>query len=153
MKKRFVFLVMAFIVCHGLNAQNSNEMKYLNLVLPDCSLVSYTLADGIDIHFQDSIMVVNDMNFFMDDMVKYYFSEEGNLVVSENESDNVSYVSGERLFVKSYGVGNIVISDLLGRVVYNKPNCKECIVDLSSFERDILYVIKVNSQTIKFIRR
>ena len=153
MKKRFVFLVMAFIVCHGLNAQNSDEMKYFNLVFSDCSLVRYALADGIDIHFQDSIIVVNDMNFFMDDMVKYYFSEEGNLVVSENESNDGSYVSGDRLFVKSNGEGNIVISDLLGRVVYNKTSCKECIMDLSSFERGILYVIKVNSQTIKFIRR
>ena len=153
MKKRFVFLVMAFIVCHGLNAQNSDEMKYFNLVFSDCSLVRYALADGIDIHFQDSIIVVNDMNFFMDDMVKYYFSEEGNLVVSENESNDGSYVSGDRLFVKSHGEGNIVISDLLGRVVYNKTSCKECIMDLSSFERGILYVIKVNSQTIKFIRR
>lgn len=151
MKKHLFFLIMAFLLCQGLTAQNTGELRYFNLVLPDNSLVSYELADGIDIHFQDSIMAVNDLNFFMEEGVKYYFSESNAL----NEFDNTdcSYVIGDQLFVKSTGTGDIVISDVLGRVVYNKPNCKECVIDLSSFVPNTLYVIRINNQTIKFLKR
>lgn len=151
MKKHLFFLIMAFLLCQGLTAQNSGELRYFNLVLPDNSLVSYELADGIDIHFQDSIMVVNDLNFYMEEGVKYYFSESNALNEFEDADD--SYVSEDNLFVKSSGTGNIIISDVLGRVVYNKPNCKECVIDLSAFAPNTLYVIRINKQTIKFLKR
>lgn len=153
MKKHVLFLLMAFFLCHGLTAQNMGELRYFNLVLPDNSIVSYELANGVDIHFQDSIMVVNDLSFYMEDMVKYYFSEEEINAVGENADDNASYVSGDRLYVKGNGMGDIVISDVLGRVVYNKPNCKECVIDLSAFAPNTLYVIRINNQTIKFLKR
>lgn len=152
MKKHLVFLIMAFLLCQGLTAQNSGGLRYFNLVLPDNSLVSYELANGIDIHFQDSIMVVNDLNFYMEEGVKYYFSEDEINAVDENADDN-SYVAGDNLYVRSSGIGNIVISDVLGRVVYNKPNCKECVIDLSTFAPNTLYVIRINNQTIKFLKR
>ena len=152
MKKHLFFLVMAFFLCQGLTAQNSGELRYFNLVLPDNSLVSYELANGIDIHFQDSIMAMNDLNFFMEEGVKYYFSENEINAVNENADDN-SYVAGDKLYVKSSGTGNIVISDALGRVVYNKPNCKECVIDLSTFVANTLYVIRIHNQTIKFLKR
>lgn len=151
MKKHLFFLIMAFLLCQGLTAQNAGELRYFNLVLPDNSLVSYELADGIDIHFQDSIMVVNDLNFYMEEGVKYYFSESNALNEFEDADD--SYVSEDNLFVKSSGTGNIIISDVLGRVVYNKPNCKECVIDLSAFAPNTLYVIRINKQTIKFLKR
>lgn len=153
MKKQLLFLFMAFIVCQGLKAQNPAELQYFNLVLPDNSLVSYELADGIDIHFQDSIMVVNDLSFYMEEGVKYYFSEDEINAVNEDADGNGSYISGNKLYVKSQSEGYIVISDVLGRVVYNKPNCKECVIDLSTLVPNTLYVIKINSQTIKFLRR
>lgn len=152
MKKHLVFLIMAFLLCQGLTAQNSGGLRYFNLVLPDNSLVSYELANGIDIHFQDSIMVVNDLNFYMEEGVKYYFSENEINAVDENADDN-SFVVGDNLYVKSSGVGNIIISDVLGRVVYNKPNCKECVIDLSAFAPNTLYVIRINNQSIKFLKR
>ena len=152
MKKLLLLVSLAFLLCHGLNAQNPGELRYFNLILPDNSLVSYTLTDGIDIHFQDSIMAVNDLNFYMEEGVKYYFSEDEINAVNENTDDN-SYVAGDRLYVKSNGMGNIVISDVLGRVVYNKPNCSECVIDLSSFAPNNLYVIRINNQSIKFLRR
>lgn len=152
MKKHLVFLIMAFLLCQGLTAQNSVELRYFNLVLPDNTFVSYELANGIDIHFQDSIMVVNDLNFYMEEGVKYYFSEDEINAVDENADDN-SYVAGDNLYVRSSGIGNIVISDVLGRVVYNKPNCKECVIDLSAFAPNTLYVIRINNQTIKFLKR
>ena len=152
MKKHVFLLLMAFLLCQGLTAQNSGGLRYFNLVLPDNSLVSYELADGIDIHFQDSIMVVNDLNFYMEEGVKYYFSEDEINAVNENSDDN-SYVAGNNLYVRSSGIGNIVISDVLGRVVYNKLNCKECVIDLSSFVPNTLYVIRINNQTIKFVKR
>lgn len=153
MKKHLFFLIMAFLLCQGLTAQNTGELRYFNLVLPDNSLVSYELADGVDIHFQDSIMVVNDLSFYMEEGVKYYFSEDEINAVNENADDDGSYVSGDNLFVKSSGVGNIIISDVLGRVVYNKPNCKECVIDLSLFASNTLYVIRISNQTIKFLKR
>lgn len=153
MKKHLFVFLMAFFVCQVLNAQHTDELKYFNLVMPDNSLVSYELSDGVDIHFQDSIMVVNDLSFYMDDIVKYYFSEvDINTVVDETD-DNTSYIGGDQLFVKGTDIGDIVISDVLGRVVYSKPNCKECVVDLSSLNRNVLYVVRVNSQTLKFIRK
>lgn len=152
MKKLLLLVSLAFLLCHGLEAQNTGELRYFNLILPDNSLVSYTLTDGIDIHFQDSIMAVNDLNFYMEEGVKYYFSEDEINAVNENTDDN-SYVAGDRLYVKSNGMGSIVISDVLGRVVYNKPNCSECVIDLSSFTSNNLYVIRINNQSIKFLRR
>ena len=153
MKKLILVFLMAFAVCHGLQAQNQSELNYFNLVLPDNSLVSYELADGIDIHFQDSIMLVNDLSFYIGEGVKYYFSENEINVVNENSDDTGSYVSGNMLYVKSPSEGFIVISDVLGRVVYNKPNCKECAIDLSILAPNTLYVIKINNQTIKFVKR
>ena len=153
MKKHLFFLVMAFLLCQGLAAQNTGVLRYFNLVLPDNSLVSYELADGVDIHFQDSIMVVNDLSFYMEEGVKYYFSEDEINALNETEDTDGSYVSDDKLFVKSSGVGNIVISDVLGRVMYNKPNCKECVIDLSSFAPNTLYVIRINNQSIKFLKR
>lgn len=75
MRKKLTFIIMAFLLCQGLNAQNRDELRYFNLFLPDNSVVSYELADGVDIQFQDSIMVVNDLSFYMENGVKYYFSE------------------------------------------------------------------------------
>lgn len=153
MKKQLLFLLAAFVACLGLQAQNTDGLNYFNLVLPDNSLVSYELTDGIDIHFQDSIMVVNDLSFYLEDGVKYYFSEDEINVVDEIVNDNDSYVSGNMLYVKSQSEGYIVISDVLGRVVYNKPNCKECVIDLSTLAPNTLYVIRINDQSIKFLRR
>ena len=153
MKAKLLLLLVACFGCLGLKAQNSGELHYLNLVLPDNTLVSYELANGIDIYFDDSIMVVNDLSFYMEDMVKYYFSEEEINAVGDNADDNASYISGDQLFVKSTGTGHIVVSDVLGRVVLSKPNCTECVVDLSALARNTLYVIHVNSQTIKFLKR
>lgn len=86
MKKHLLFLLMTFAVCQGLKAQNTRELRYLNLVLPDNSLVSYELTNGVDIHFQDSIMVVNDLSFYMEDLIKYYLSGEGSVQVSQFSS-------------------------------------------------------------------
>ena len=76
MKKQLFILLMSFVACLGLRAQNTDGLKYLNLLLPDNSLVSYELVNGVDIHFQDSIIVVNDLSIYMDNIVKYYFSTE-----------------------------------------------------------------------------
>lgn len=151
MKKHLFFLIMAFLLCQGLTAQNAGELRYFNLVLPDNSLVRYELSADIDIRFQDSIMVVNDLSFYMEEGVKYYFSESN--AINEFEDADDSYVSEDNLFVKSSGTGNIIISDVLGHVVYNKPNCKECVIDLSSFVPNTLYVIRINNKTIKFLKR
>lgn len=151
MRKRLTFIIMAFLLCQGLNAQNRDELRYFNLVLPDNAVVSYELADGVDIQFQDSIMVVNDLSFYMEDGVKYYFTE-GNSV-GENSDENASYIAADKLYVKCKGEGNVVISDLLGRVVYSQPSCEECVIGLATLRGNTLYLIKVNSQTLKFIRR
>lgn len=153
MKKRFLFLAMAFVVCQGLQAQNRDALKYFNLVMPDHSLVSYGLWDVIEIHFQDSIMTVNDLSFFMEEGIKYFFSEEDLTEVNEHFSENNSYVSGNNLYVKSQKESRIVISDIMGRVVYRQSYCKDCIVDLSALSPNTLYVIKVNDQSIKFLKR
>ena len=73
-KRRWLlFLLMSMALCQGLKAQNTEELRYFNLILPD-EMVSHQLTDGINIHFQDSIIVVNGMNYYMEDIVKYYFS-------------------------------------------------------------------------------
>ena len=137
---------------HGLQAQNTDALKYFNLVMPDNSLVSYELGNVIEIHFQDSVMVVNDLGFYMEEGVKYYFSE-GENAVNEDVDDNGSYVSGDKLYVRGSGRGDVIVSDMLGRVVYSKPNCKDCVIDLASFSSNTLYLISVNNQTFKFIKR
>lgn len=151
MRKRLTFIIMAFLLCQGLNAQNRDELRYFNLVLPDNAVVSYGLVDGVDIQFQDSIMVVNDLSFYMENGVKYYFSE-GNSV-GENSDENASYIAADKLYVKCKGKSNVVISDLFGRVVFSQPSCEECVIDLATLRGNTLYLIKVNSQTLKFIRR
>lgn len=151
MRKRLTFIIMAFLLCQGLEAQNKDGLNFFNLVLPDNAVVSYELADGVDIQFQDSIMVVNDLSFYMEDGVKYYFTE-GNSV-GENSDENASYIAADKLYVKCKGEGNVVISDLLGRVVFSQPSCEECVIDLATLRGNTLYLIKVNSQTLKFIRR
>lgn len=151
MRKRLTFIIMAFLLCQGLNAQNRDELRYFNLFLPDNSVVSYELADGVDIQFQDSIMVVNDLSFYMEDGVKYFFSE-GNSV-GENSNENASYIAADKLYVKCKGKSNVVISDLLGRMVFSQPSCEECVIDLATLRGNTLYFIKVDSQTLKFIRR
>lgn len=151
MRKKLTFIIMAFLLCQGLNAQNRDELRYFNLFLPDNSVVSYELADGVDIQFQDSIMVVNDLSFYMENGVKYYFSE-GNSV-GENSDENASYIAADKLYVKCKGKSNVVISDLFGRVVFSQPSCEECVIDLATLRGNTLYLIKVNSQTLKFIRR
>lgn len=86
MKVKPLFLMMAFLACYGLRAQDTGGSRYLNLVLPDNSLVSYELTNGVDIHFQDSLMFVNDLSFYMEDLVKYYLSSEGSVQVSQFSS-------------------------------------------------------------------
>ena len=145
--------LMMMALFQGLQAQNTDALRYFNLVMPDNSLVSYELSDGVNIHFQDSVMVVNDLSFFMEEGVKYFFSEEDLTILNEHLGENDSYVSGNSLYVKSPRRGSVVISDIMGRVVYRQSNCKECVVDLSVLSPNTLYVIKVNDQTIKFVRR
>lgn len=151
MRKKLTFIIMAFLLCQGLEAQNKDGLNFFNLVLPDNAVVSYELADGVDIQFQDSIMVVNDLSFYMENGVKYYFTE-GNSV-GENSDENASYIAADKLYVKCKGKSNVVISDLLGRVVFSQPSCEECVIDLATLRGNTLYLIKVNSQTLKFIRR
>lgn len=153
MKKQILFLLVVLAGCLGLKAQDKGMLTYCNFVLPDNSLVSYEVANGIDIQFKDSLMVVNDLSFFMDEMVRYYFSEEDVSEVNNNEGGNGSYVIGDKLFVNGFGMGNIIVFDLLGHVVFSNPNCKECVIDLTALAPNTLYVIKVNNQTIKFIRK
>ena len=155
MKATRLYTLLALLLMaggHGLQAQNTDALKYFNLVMPDNSLVSYVLSDGVNIHFQDSIMVVNDLGFYMEEGVKYYFSE-GENAVNEDVDDNGSYVSGDKLYVRGSGRGDVIVSDMLGRVVYSKPNCKDCVIDLASFSSNTLYLISVNNQTFKFIKR
>lgn len=144
--------LMMMALFQGLQAQNTDALRYFNLVMPDNSLVSYELSDGVNIHFQDSVMVVNDLGFYMEEGVKYCFSE-GENAVNEDADDNGSYVSGDKLYVRGSGRGDVIVSDMLGRVVYSKPNCNDCVIDLTSFSSNTLYLISVNSQTFKFIKR
>lgn len=156
MKATRIYTLLALLLMvggHGLQAQNTDVLKYFNLVMPDHSLVSYELYDGVNIHFQDSVMVVNDLSFFMEEGIKYFFSEEDLTILNEHLGENDSYVSGNSLYVKSPRGGSIAISDIMGRVVYRQSNCKECVVDLSVLSPNTLYVIKVNDQSIKFLKR
>jgi hypothetical protein len=93
MKKKILLVLTAFLACHGLQAQNTNGQRYFNLVLPDNTLVSYGLTDGVDIHFQDSVMVVNNLSFCMEDGVKYYFSEEGPIIGGDG-TQTTEFTSG-----------------------------------------------------------
>ena len=93
MKKQILFLLVVLAGGLGLKAQDKGVLKYCNFVLPDNSLVSYEVANGIDIQFKDSLMVVNDLSFFMDEMVRYYFSEEDVSGVNNNEGGNGSSLS------------------------------------------------------------
>lgn len=156
MKSTRLYALLALLLMaggHGLQAQNTGVLKYFNLVMPDNSLVSYELGNVIEIHFQDSVMVVNDLSFFMEEGIKYFFSEEDLTILNEHLGENDSYVSGNSLYVKSPKGGSIVISDIMGRVVYRQSNCKECVVDLSVLSPNTMYVIKVNDQSIKFLKR
>lgn len=83
------FLLVSLVLCHSLNAQNTGELKYFNLVLPDNSMINYELTDGISIHFQDSMIVVNGLNYYMEDIVKYYFSVDlyYSLIVAANPTE------------------------------------------------------------------
>ena len=156
MKTTRIYAMLALLLMaggHGLQAQNTNALKYFNLVMPDNSLVSYELYDGVNIHFQDSVMVVNDLSFFMEEGVKYFFSEEDLTILNEHLGENDSYVSGNSLYVKSPRGSSVVISDMTGRVVYSRSDCKACVVDLSVLSPNTMYVIKVNEQSIKFVRR
>ena len=155
MKNIMLYTLLALLLMaggHGLQAQNTDALKYFNLVMPDNSLVSYELGNVIEIHFQDSIMVVNDLGFYMEEGVKYYFSE-GENAVNEDADDNSSYICGDKLYVRGSGRGDVIVSDMLGRVVYSKPNCKDCVIDMASFSSNTLYLISVNNQTFKFIKR
>ncbi len=145
--------LMMMVVCQGLQAQNTDALKYFNLVMPDNSLVSYELSDGVNIHFQDSIMTVKDLSFYMGEGVKYFFSEEDLTVLNEHLGEDDSYVSGNSLYVKNPRESFVVISDMTGRVVYSRSDCKACVIDLSVLSPNTMYVIKVNDQSIKFVRR
>ena len=156
MKATRIYTLLALLLMaggHGLQAQNADALKYFNLVMPDNSLVSYELENVIEIHFQDSIMVVNDLSFFMEEGIKYFFSEEDLTILNEHLGENDSYVSGNSLYVKIPREGSVVISDITGRVVYSRSACKECVIDLSVLSPNTLYVIKVNDQSIKFLKR
>ena len=156
MKATRLYTLLALLLMaggQGLQAQNTDALKYFNLVMPDHSLVSYELYDGVNILFQDSVMVVNDLSFFMEEGIKYFFSEEDLTVLNEHLGENDSYVSGNSLYVKSPREGSVVISDITGRVVYSRSDCKACVVDLSVLSPNTMYVIKVNDQTIKFLKR
>ena len=145
--------LMMMVVCQGLQAQNTDALKYFNLVMPDNSLVSYELSDGVNIHFQDSVMTVKDLSFYMGEGVKYFFSEEDLTVLNEHLGEDDSYVSGNSLYVKNPRESFVVISDMTGRVVYSRSDCKACVIDLSVLSPNTMYVIKVNDQSIKFVRR
>ena len=156
MKATRLYTLLALLLMaggHGLQAQNTDVLKYFNLVMPDNSLVSYELGNVIEIHFQDSVMTVKDLSFYMGEGVKYFFSEEDLTVLNEHLGENDSYVSGNSLYVKIPREGSVVISDITGRVVYSRSACKECVVDLSVLSPNTLYVIKVNDQSIKFLKR
>ena len=156
MKNIKIYTLLALLLMaggHGLQAQNTDALKYFNLVMPDNSLVSYELGNVIEIHFQDSIMMVKDLSFYMGEGVKYFFSEEDLTVLNEHWGENDSYVSGNSLYVKSPRKGSVVISDMTGRVVYSRSACKGCVIDLSVLSPNTMYVIKVNDQTIRFVRR
>ena len=156
MKNLKLYTLLALLLMaggHGLQAQNADALKYFNLVMPDNSLVSYELGNVIEIHFQDSIMTVKDLSFYMGEGVKYFFSEEDLTVLNEHLGENDSYVSGNSLYVKIPREGSVVISDITGRVVYSRSACKECVIDLSVLSPNTMYVIKVNEQSIKFVRR
>lgn len=48
MKKQILFLLVVLAGCLGLKAQDKGMLTYCNFVLPDNSLVSYEVANGID---------------------------------------------------------------------------------------------------------
>ena len=63
-------------------------------------------------------------------------------------------VIGDKLYVRSPNKeGFVVISDMLGRVVFNQQIGESCVIDLKWLAPNTVYVIKVNNQSIKFIRR
>lgn len=66
--------MLSLVMFLGLHAQNKDDMKYFNLILPNNTTACYRLTNGIDIHFQDSMIVVNDNYYYMGEIVKYYFS-------------------------------------------------------------------------------
>lgn len=97
-KRRYLLvLLMTIVMCSGLNAQNIGGLRYFNLVLSDNSLVSYDLADSVDIQFQDSIIVVNGLNYPIGNSIKYYFSVNQYYSVIANSAEGGT-VSGGGLY-------------------------------------------------------
>ena len=81
-RKCLFLLVVSIALCLGLNAQNTGELRFFNLVLPDSTLVSHQLTEGVNIFFQDSVVFVNDQGYYVEDMIKYYFSVHGRCAIT-----------------------------------------------------------------------
>ena len=152
MRKYFAITCLLFLAV-GMNAQEHAMV----VELTDGTERTYSLANG-KVTFDDAMMYLTDDTYelvasvVIDDIRKIYFRSLSGLTEVDNVALLMVYPNPAKDWVKIANVDNarVGIFSMDGRMMYNDINSGEKI-DVSAFPSGV-YFIRVNGQTIKFVK-
>lgn len=134
---------------------NAQDNRYLNIVLKDNSCVSYEIDNNSAyITFNDSCMRVNGIDFFLNNIVKYYVSEEDD-VVSGIRNINLSRnkIVGNYLYITTPLKGTVKLYDMGGKcIMTERTDSSYSVIDLSTIQRGT-YIVRINNESFKFTKK
>ena len=148
----FALLLISLFAVPHLHAQ---EQRYLNIVLKDKTCVSYEVGSSAAyITFNDSLMRVNQVDFFLEDIVKYYVSDEDNAVTGiENTSILRNRIVGNYLYISMPQKGTIKLYDMSGKcILTKKTDDTHSFIDISTIQRGT-YIVRINMESFKFSKK
>ncbi len=149
--KKYFKLLIALLFVSQLHAQ---EIKYLNIVLNDNSCVSYAVDNNaVTITFSDSCMRVNNVDFFIDNIVKYYVSDNNDAISGIGETYYTrKKIVGNYLYITAPEKGCIKIYDTNGKCILAEIiDGSYSVIDLSSVQSGT-YIVRINKESFKFVK-
>ena len=150
--KRIILILFSLIVLLSANAQ---EHKYLNIVLKNNSCVSYEIESNTAyIVFNDSCMIINNMDFYLENVVKYYVSNEDNSISNiKNAHQSKNKILGNNLYINTTQKGFLNLYDISGKCIFTRYITKQdMVIDLSSLPKGV-YIVRINKESFKFNKR
>lgn len=146
-------MVICIICALPLKAKCQGNPKYMNIVMSDNSCISYELSTDYSIYaeFSDSTMTIQYVEFYLKNIIKYFFSSENHATSISNISSEQPIIRGKKLYVTTPNGGYVRLFTLDGKMVMTqKIDNSEMVIDLNHLSKNI-YILKINETTAKFV--
>ena len=156
MKKKSLLVLAAMGVWGSVFA----EPSFVTIEFKDLTKKSFLLADAPVFQFKNDSLVVNgdaSTAYQFEKVAKYYFADAGegsNIPTVASNEVRVTYLDNQNILVEGLKAGsNVELFSLLGQLIEKKSSTNGEALQFKLPDTKGVYVLKVDDQSIKIVKK